>query len=287
LTLDSNVSQPKRVLITGSTAGIGLAAARSLADKGCEVIVHGPDPAQADAAAQDIRSGRSGARVESIAADLHSQEAVRHLAGTIVERFGTLDILVNNAAAVFDERTTNGDGIELTFAVNYVAAYLLTRLLLPTLERSEHGRIVTVGSEAHRQVTLDLGDLQLIDGYERFDAYARSKLADILFSYELSRRIEQQNVAVLTMHPGTTKTALFRPRNPIERFAMPIINLRAQSSRQGADTLVWLATDDSAPDLHGLYLAQRRVVESSVESRDPVTAARLWDATAELTGLDP
>ncbi len=281
------MSHPRRVLVTGSTSGIGLAAARSLAEKGCEVIVHGPDLEQADASARDIRNQLPGARVESVAADLRSQKAVHQLADTIIERFGALDVLVNNAAAVFDDRTTNGDGIELTLAVNYVAGYLLTRLLLPTLKRSEDGRIITVASEAHRNVTLDLDDLQLLDGYERFDAYGRSKLANILFSCELSRRTKQQNVAVLTMHPGTTRTTLFRPRNSMERIAMPIINLRARSPQRGADTAVWLATDDSTPELHGLYVADRRVVESSVESTDPPTAVRLWDATAEMTGLEP
>lgn len=281
------MSQPTRVLVTGSTTGIGFAAARSLAERGCEVILHGPDLCHADKGARDIRRQIPGARLHTVAADLRSQKAVHQLAYTIIERFETVDIVVNNAAAVFDKRRTNQDGVELTLAVNYVAPYLLTRLLMPALERSEHGRIVTVSSEAHRQVTLDLDDLQLVGGYERFDAYARSKLANILFSYELSRRTEQRNVAVLTMHPGTSRTKLFRPRNTMERVAMPIINLRARSPLQGADTLVWLATDDSAPALHGLYVADRRVVESSVESRNPATAARLWDATAELTGLDP
>jgi NAD(P)-dependent dehydrogenase (short-subunit alcohol dehydrogenase family) len=277
----------RRVLVTGSTTGIGFATAEALSAAGCRVIVHGPDSAGADGAADRIRGRVPGAAVDAVAGDLTSQTAVRQLAATIESRYGTLDVLVNNAAAVFDRRSTNGDGVELTFAVNYVAVYLLTRLVLPTIERSPDGRVVVVTSEAHRGVTLDFDDLQMFDGYERFEAYRRSKLAGLVFTYELSRRIDPGRVAVVAVHPGTAKTTLFRPRNPVERVVMPILNIKARSPRQAADTAVWLATSDDARVLHGRYVGGRQVLESSAESRDPGIATRLWNITAEMTGLDP
>jgi NAD(P)-dependent dehydrogenase (short-subunit alcohol dehydrogenase family) len=247
--------------------------------------VHSPDLHEADMVVQHIRENVAGADVQAVAADFKSQAEVRRLADTIKDRFGVLDVLVNNAAAVFDHRTTNGDGIELTLAVNYVAVYLLTRLLVPTIQRSADGRVITVVSEAHRNATLNVNDLQSVAPYERFEAYGRSKLADLLFSYELARRIEQRDIAVLTMHPGTTRTTLFRPRNSLERVVMPILDLRARTPERSADTVVWLATDAAAPALHGLYVSDRQIVESSPESQDPATASDLWNATAELTGL--
>jgi NAD(P)-dependent dehydrogenase (short-subunit alcohol dehydrogenase family) len=228
-----------------------------------------------------------GAVVDTVVGNLGSQTAVRQLAATIGSRYEALDVLINNAAAVFDRHSTNGDNVELTLAVNYVAVYLLTRLLLPMIERSPNGRVIVVGSEAHRSVSLDLDDLQMFDGYERFEAYGRSKLADLLFTYELSQRIKPEQVAVVALHPGTTKTTLFRPRNPVERVVMPMLNIKARSPRQAADTTVWLATSEDALALHGRYVADRRVVEPSAESRDPETATRLWNITAEMTGLEP
>jgi NAD(P)-dependent dehydrogenase (short-subunit alcohol dehydrogenase family) len=277
----------RNVLVTGSTTGIGFATAEALSAAGCRVIVHGPDLAAADAAADLIRDRTPGATVDTAFGNLGSQTAVRQLAATIEGRYETLDVLVNNAAAVFDRRSTNGDSVELTFAVNYVAVYLLTRLLLPMIERSSDGRVIVVASEAHRGANLNLDDLQMVDGYERFEAYGRSKLADLLFTHELSRRIEPEQVAVVAMHPGTTKTTLFRPRNPVERVVMPILNIKARSPRHAADTAVWLATSDEARSLHGRYVGDRRVVEPSTESQDPEIATRLWNITAEMTGLEP
>jgi NAD(P)-dependent dehydrogenase (short-subunit alcohol dehydrogenase family) len=144
-----------------------------------------------------------------------------------------------------------------------------------------------VTSEAHRGVTLDFDDLQMFNGYERFEAYGRSKLAGLVFTYELSRRIDPGRVAVVAMHPGTAKTTLFRPRNPVERVVMSILNIKARSPQQAADTTVWLATNDEARALHGRYVGGRQVVESSAESQDPGIATRLWNITAEMTGLDP
>ena len=284
---DASSLNGPRVLVTGSTAGIGFATAEALSAAGCHVIVHGPDLAEADAAAALIRGRVPGAAVDTVFGNLGSQTAVRQLAATIESRYETLDVLINNAAAVFDRRSTNGDSVELTFAVNYVAVYLLTRLLFPMIERSPHGRVIVVGSEAHRGVTLDLDDLQMFDGYERFEAYGRSKLADLLFTYELSRRIEPEQVAVVALHPGTTKTTLFRPRNSVERMVMPILNIKARAPRQAADTAVWLAMSDDARGLHGRYIGDRQIVEPSTESRDPKIATRLWNITAEMTGLKP
>jgi len=284
--ITGQVRATRSVLVTGSTAGIGFATARALALAGSQVIVHGPDLDTAHLAATRIREQVPDANVEVVAADLTSQVAVRELADTIQDGFRTLDVLINNAAAVFDRYTTNGDDVELTLAVNYIAVYLLSRLLLPTIERSIDGRIVVVASEAHRGISLDFDDLQSRHGYERFEAYQRSKLADLLFTYELARRVRPRSIAVIAMHPGTSTTKLFRPRNPVERVAMSILNITARSPQHGADTAAWLATSDEALRLHGCYIHDRQIVESSDESQDLVTATRLWNATAAMTGLE-
>lgn len=274
----------RTVLVTGSTSGIGFAAAKRFAQLGASVVVHGPDVGSVALAREAIESVRPGATVDGLAANLAEQDEVRRLAATTAERHPELDVLVNNAAAVFDTWSGNGDGIERTLAVNYLAPYLLTRLLLPTLERNDDPRIVIVGSEAHRGVEIDFGDLQNEHDYERFRVYARSKLADLLFNAELARRLNGR-VTINAMHPGTVKSTLFRPRNLAERIVMPILNLKASSPQEGADTIIWLSAADAVAGSSGGYYAARAVVEPSSAAQDEDVAARMWCVGADLTGL--
>jgi NAD(P)-dependent dehydrogenase (short-subunit alcohol dehydrogenase family) len=227
------------------------------------------------------------ADLAAVVGDLGSQRATTRIASQIENSFGGLDVLVNNAAVVRNSASTNGDGVELTFATNYVAVYLLTRLLLPTLERSPDARVVLVGSEAHRGVALDFGDLQSRANYERFSAYARSKLAVLLFARELASRVGPEGTLIITMHPGTTKTTLFRPRNVIERVVMPVLDLRARPPEVAAESIRFLAVDEAARGLHGDYVYDGRPVEPSSLAQDDTTAKRLWKVTAEMTGLEP
>jgi len=273
------------VLVTGSTSGIGLAAATRFAQLGANVVVHGPDANSVASAREAIEAVRPGATVDGLAANLAEQEEVRRLAAWTTDRHPELDVLVNNAAAVFDTWTGNGNDIERTLAVNFLAPYLLTRLLLPTLARNEDPRIVIVGSEAHRSVEIDFDDLQNEHDYERFRVYARSKLADMMFNAELPRRLNGERVTINAMHPGTVKTTLFRPRNVAERIVMPILNLKASSPQEGADTIIWLAAADAVAGSSGGYYSARAAVEPSSAVQDEDAAARMWHIAADLTGL--
>jgi NAD(P)-dependent dehydrogenase (short-subunit alcohol dehydrogenase family) len=279
-----NDSSPT-ALVTGATSGVGLAAAARLAGAGASVIIHGPNPETATKARAAVSSQLPDADLRSAVADLSSQAEVRALAADIRDRFGRLDVLICNAAAVFDRWSANGDGIERTLAVNHLAPYLLTRLLLPTLERSGRGRVVIVASEAHRGIEWDPDRLKRSAPYDRFDAYAQSKLANLLFNAELARRLNGSSVTTNAAHPGTVRTTLFRPRNLAERIAMPVINLKGVSPQTGADTVVWLATSPDVAGRSGGYYHKRRLLQPSVAAADDQSASKLWKLSAELTDL--
>ncbi len=273
------------MLVTGATSGVGMATAARLASAGATVIIHGPTRGATNEARDVVGEMFPESDLHIAVGDLSSQAAVRNLAADIQDRFEILDVLVNNAAAVFDEFSVNGEGIELTFAVNHLGHYLLSRLLLPTLERSKQGRIVIVASEAHRRVVWDPDGLQPSAPYDRFDAYARSKLANLLFNAELARRLNGSAVTTNAAHPGTVQTRLFRPRNIGERIAMPVLNLKAASPEVGADTFVWLASSPVVAGLSGGYYHQRERVEPSPQVGDEHNGFELWKVSADLTGL--
>lgn len=226
-----------------------------------------------------------GAELQVAVGDLSSQAEVRALADDIQARFADLDVLVSNAAAVFDEWSMTEDGVERTFAVNHVAPYLLSRLLLPTLERGDQGHIVIVASEAHRKADWDPDGLERPAPHERFAAYARSKLANLLFNVELARRIDGSPVSVNAVHPGTVRTRLFRPRNLVERIAMPVINLKAVSPERASDGVAWLATSPEAAGGSGGYFYRRKPLDPSPSATDEQNAFELWKLSAELTDL--
>lgn len=275
----------RTALVTGATSGVGLATAARLASAGFSVIIHGPTELEAERAASTVGSLYADATVDVAVADLSSQAEVEVLVEDLQSRFGSLDVLVNNAAAVFDEWSVNDTGIERTFAVNHVAPYLLTRLLLPTLERSDRGRIVIVASEAHRKADWDPESLERSSPYDRFAAYARSKLANLLFSAELARRLDGSPVTSNAVHPGTVRTRLFRPRNLAEQIAMSVINLRAVTPETASDGVAWLATSPDAADATGGYYYRRKAIEPSPSAADAQNGFELWKLSAELTDL--
>ena len=273
------------MLVTGATSGLGLSIAGRLAAAGTTTIVHGPDSETVAAARAELATRHPESRIHGAVADFSSQNEVWALAANIQDRFDSIDVLVSNAAAVFDRWSTNDDGVELTFAVNHLAPYLLSRLLLPALERNGGGRIVIVGSEAHRRATWDPDGLGSSDPYERFEAYAHSKLAILLFNAELARRLDGRSVTTNAAHPGTVRTALFKPRHFGERIVMPIINLRGVTPEAAAKGIVWLADSPIVEGETGGYYHRGSRVEPSAQATDEQNGFELWKLSAELTDL--
>ena len=273
------------VLVTGATSGLGLATAGRLAASGSTVIIHGPSQETVTAARIALALMNPSSDFHEAVADFSSQAEVRALAADIQDRFSRLDVLVNNAATVFDEQALSRDGIERTFAVNHLAPYLLTRQLLPAIERSDQGRIVIVASEAHRNAVWDIDGFDGPDSYDRFDTYARSKLANLLFNAELARRLEDSSVTTNAVHPGTVRTRLFRPRNAVERVVMPILDLRGAAPEVAADGIAWLADSHDMSGRTGGYYHKQKPVEPSPAASDEQNAFELWKLSAELTDL--
>ena len=275
----------KVCLITGATSGIGLVAARELARFGARVVLVGRNPAKAEAVVSQIRSQTGNADVESLLADLSSQRQIHKLARQFRERSPRLDVLVNNAGGIWLTRTLTEDGLEMTFAVNHLAYFLLTHLLLDTLKASGPARIVNVASAAHRGATLDFDDLMGERRYDGWRQYCRSKLANILFTYDLARRLAGANVTANALHPGWVATGFAANngwRGRVWQFAS---NCFAISSEKGARTIIYLASSPDVAGVSGRYFVRERDVPSSPASYDEEAQKRLWRVSTELTHL--
>jgi NAD(P)-dependent dehydrogenase (short-subunit alcohol dehydrogenase family) len=277
----------KRVVITGATNGIGLAAAQVLAARGARLTIVARSEARASAAIARIETAsRAGATVESAICDLSLQASVRALAAELLERHERIDALVNNAGAIYAKRQLSGDGIELTWAVNHLAPFLLTELLLDRLRESAPARIVTTSSDAHRGRRLSLEDLAKGSHSARgFRRYGETKLANILFTAELARRIEGSGVTANCFHPGLIASGFNRNNGPLIAAAMTLLRPFMRSAAEGARTLVWLL---DSPELNGesggYYVDERRVSPTGV-AQDPATALALWELSRSQVGL--
>ena len=275
----------KVVLITGGTSGIGKAAATALAGMGATVVITGRNEERGMRALQEIREESGNDGVELILADLTVQDEVRRLAEELRERHNQLEVLVNNAGLVLSERTETPDGIETQLAINHLAPFLLTNLLLDLLKESAPSRIVTVSSDAHRWAKIDLDDLQSRKRYRGMQVYGKTKLANIMFTYELAERLEGTGVTANCMHPGGVNTNFGNnqggPMNLLFRLFKPFM----RSPEQGADTLIYLASSPEVEGMTGKYLADRKVKAASDAAYDETTRKRLWEASEELTGL--
>ena len=275
----------KVILITGGTSGIGKAAATALAGMGATVVITGRNEERGKRALQEIREESGNDGVELILADLTVQDEVRRLAEELRERHNQLEVLVNNAGLVLSERTETPDGIETQLAINHLAPFLLTNLLLDLLKESAPSRIVTVSSDAHRWAKIDLDDLQSRKRYRGMQVYGKTKLANIMFTYELAERLEGTGVTANCMHPGGVNTNFGNnqggPMNLLFRLFKPFM----RSPEQGADTLIYLASSPEVEGMTGKYLADRKVKAASDAAYDETTRKRLWEASEELTGL--
>ena len=272
-------------VVTGATSGIGQAAAAALARLGATVVMVGRDRDRTEAAAARIAAvSTSPPRAEI--ADLASLEQVRGLAARLagLER---IDVLINNAGLVLGERRITPDGLEHVFAVNHLAPFLLTSLLLPKLTASGPARVVTVTSDAHSAARLDLSDPNLEHGWDSWRSYANSKLANILFTRELARRLDGTGVTASCAHPGVVRTGFGRESRPLLKLGITIARPFMLSPERGADTIVYLASSPDVAGQTGGYYVKRQRREPSAAARDNTAARELWELSEKMTGLAP
>ena len=280
----------KTVLVTGATSGIGLEASVELARRGAHIVMVGRNPEKTRLAVDDVkaRSGANNQNVTHLLCDFSSQAAIRKLAAEYRARHDRLDVLVNNAGAVFKTRALTVDGIEATFAVNHLGYFLLTNLLLDLIKKSAPSRIVSVASIGHRQGTMDLDDPGFErGGYRIMRAYSRSKLGNILFAAELSRRLAGTGVTSNSLHPGAVNTNIW---SGAPTYAKPLIFLLLKpfliSASKGSETIVQLAADPALEGVTGKYFEKKSPVAPSQLAQDEALARRLWDLSARLVKLD-
>jgi NAD(P)-dependent dehydrogenase (short-subunit alcohol dehydrogenase family) len=276
----------KVALITGGTSGIGRAAAAALAAMGAEVVVTGRSKERGEAAVGGIRETSGNERVSLMLADLAAQAEVRALAEGFRERHARLDVLVNNAGLIPSQRTQTPDGLELTIAVNHLAPFLLTNQLLDMLKESAPSRIVTVSSEARRGASINFEDLQSMRRYRPFQVYGMTKLANILFTYELAERLEGTGVVANCLHPGAVNTNFGNNNRSLGTLIFRAFKPFMRSPEGGADTIIYLASSPEVEEMTGRYLMDRKVVSSFEEPHDETTQKRLWEVSEELTNLE-
>jgi NAD(P)-dependent dehydrogenase (short-subunit alcohol dehydrogenase family) len=282
----------KQVLITGATDGIGKATALAIAKSGATVVLVGRNPEKSQQVIDEIRAETYNKNLHLLIADLSSQAQIRQLAETYRSQFGRLDVLVNNAGGYFSQRQETVDGIELTFALNHLAYFMLTGLLMDVLldtgQQTGDARIVNVSSDAHefKRKGIPFDDLQNTNNYNSMKAYSLSKLANVMFTYELAKRLKNQPVTANVLHPGFVQTGFTRNSHGLTRkFFSVTMRLLATSPEKGAKTSVYLATSDNMRGVSGQYFLKSKPKDSHPASYDESQWKRLWDISLEMTGL--
>jgi NAD(P)-dependent dehydrogenase (short-subunit alcohol dehydrogenase family) len=282
------VMKDKICMVTGATSGIGKATALGLAKLGATVIIVGRDPARGQEACEEIQQQSGNKNVELMTADLSSQGAIRTLVDNFKAKHSQLHVLVNNAGVAPIRRSVTVDGIETTFAVNYLAPFLLTNLLLDTIKASAPARVVNVAGDYHRKATINFDDMMTEKDYTYLKANNQSKLALILFTYELARRLVGTNVTANCLHPGAVATdaPLKDPDLPaFSRMMYTIFRLFFSSPEKGAETSIFLASSVEVQDVSGKYFVKKSAVSSSPESYNTEIASRLWSVSEKLTAV--
>jgi len=278
-------SRPRVCLLTGATLGIGRAAAEALVPMGIELVLVARDRTRLESLAAELRRRTPGARVDVLAGDLSRMSEVRRIAREFRATHTRLDVLANNAGALFARREETSEGLERTLALNHLAYFVLTEELLPVLTASAPSRIVNVSSDAHVGMRLDLDDLNYTRGrYRPFVAYGRSKLMNILFTRELARRLEGTRVTANAMHPGFVRSG-FGQNNPgfLGKF-IKLGQVFARTPERGAQTLVYLATSPEVEGVSGKYFHDEAEGRTSGAAKDMEVARRLWDVSVRLAG---
>jgi NAD(P)-dependent dehydrogenase (short-subunit alcohol dehydrogenase family) len=274
----SSVRVARTILVTGSTDGIGKATAKALAREGHRVLIHGRDRGKGRAVLREIGKEAEGATLDLFTADLSSPGGVRALASGVEDRYEHLDVLINNAGVYMPDRILTGDGLEMTFAVNLAAPFLLSHLLMPLLEAGAPARIVNIASSAHFDAKeIDWGNLQGEKRYRGWDAYARSKLGVVLFTYALARKLDPGQVTVNCLHPGVICTKLLYAAFP---------DYPCEPPEAGARTPAYLATSGGVEGVSGKYFDGMKEERSSRTSHDRDLQDRLSRYLEKITGLD-
>ena len=276
----------KVCLVTGATGGIGKITATALADMGAELVIHGRDQVKAETTVREIQASTGNDRVSYLLADFSDLDQVREMAIKFLSSHSRLDLLVNNAGAFFNRRIPTNYGVEMTFLVNHLAPFLLTNTLLDRIKDSAPARIINLTSEAHRQDKMNFGDIGFNKGYFGMKAYARSKLANILFTYELDRRLKGSGVTINAIHPGHIATDIWKNDfgifGPAIKWLMGRIAL---SPEEGAENSIYLASSPEVEGISGEYFIKNQPAQPLPAAQDLETARKLWDISQKLTGI--
>jgi NAD(P)-dependent dehydrogenase (short-subunit alcohol dehydrogenase family) len=277
----------KLCVITGATSGIGFEAACALARQGAILALTGRDKERGEATLARLRAATPDVRAAMHYADLSSMAEVRRLGAELLAAYPRIDVLINNAGGLFREREVTADGLERTFALNHMAYFLLTHALRDRLAASTPARVINVASRAHVGVRLDFDDLNGERQYDGWTAYRRSKLANILFTRELARRLAGTGVTATCLHPGFVASRFGDNNRGAFRWAFALAKFTAISPRRGAETIVYLASAPEAAGATGGYFARSAPAIPSEAARDDGAARRLWQASVAIAGLAP
>ena len=276
----------KTCIVTGATAGIGKQTALELAGKGATVILVGRTAEKCQRAIDEISQQVPAANIDFLVGDLSSLEQIRALAAEFQRRYARLDVLVNNAGALFLRRQLSVDGFEMTFATNHLNYFLLTNLLLDTLKASAPARIVNVASKSHLGSALDFDDLQNKHGYALRKAYGRSKFANVIFTYELARRLENTGVTANVLHPGLVVTNMGMNNGIAARIFQPLyLKWRGIPVEEGARTVVYLASSPEVEGVTGKYFYKQKAIDSDPGTYVEEAWQQLWDLSEQMAGL--
>ncbi len=275
--------QDRIYMVTGATSGIGAVTALALAATGGTVVGVGRNPAKCAGAAARITQATGNPRVEFLVADLSLQAQIRTLAETFKRKYDRLDVLVNNAGGFFMQRRETAEGIEMTWALNHLNYFLLTELLEDVLVAGAPARVVSVSSDAHRGARIHFDDVELHHGYRSFGAYGQSKLANLLFTYELARRLDGKGVTANALHPGFVASGFGHGNGRVFDMLYGVIARFGKSPEEGAQTSIYLATSPEVEGVTGQYFVDRRPARSSPASYDEQSARRLWELSEAMT----
>ena len=287
MTLQDHSLDGKTMLVTGATAGIGEITALELARRGAAVILVSRSPEKCAATAERIRGETDNPNIDFFVADLSSQAQIRQAAAQFKARYDRLDVLVNNAGGVFARRKLSVDGIEMNFALNHLSYFLLTNLLLDVLKASAPARIVNVSSNGHFDSAPDFADLQFEKNYAMLKAYGRSKFANVLFTYELARRLDGNGVTANALNPGLVKTRIGTNSGWLVGLAWNLVNwLRnGLTPEEGAQTSILLASSVQLEGVTGKYYSRQKERASDPVTYDEELARHLWEISAQMVGL--